>query len=191
MSFVAQMRSWLPNPVGGILWFGVDDAATNLYVPMYCGITEVPMCYKEGNGSLVKYSSTSAFWTYNAVANFAYSRYGDMLKDIRKQQKAWEDYFNVLVPAIDKAVEGMDDAAARNILTHFSCGQAEQSTAAWKKLGEYLLVKYMDGVIKKEADGKFVTNEAGIAEEIIRPGYPEEYLRIIAPTEKKEVKLAK
>ena len=190
-SFVAQMRSWLPNPVGGILWFGVDDAATNLYVPMYCGITEVPMCFKEGNGSLVKYSSTSAFWTYNAVANFAYSRYGDMLKDIRKQQKAWEDYFNVLVPAIDKAVEGMDTAAARNILTHFSCEQAEQSTAAWKKLGEYLLVKYMDGVIKKEADGKFVTNEAGIAEEIIRPGYPEEYLRIIAPTEKKEVKLAK
>lgn len=190
-SFVAQLRSWLPNPVGGVLWFGVDDAATNLYVPMYCGITEVPLCFKEGNGSMVQYSSTSAFWTYNAVANFAYSRYGDMLKDIRKQQKAWEDYFNVLVPAMDKAVEGMDETAAREMLTRFSCEQAEQSTAAWKKLGEYLLVKYMDGVIKKEADGKFVTNEAGIVEGIIRPGYPEDYLRMIAPTEKKEVKLAK
>ncbi len=190
-SFVAQMRSWLPNYVGGILWFGVDDAATNLYVPMYCGIYSVPECFSEDNGALTVYSPTSAFWTYNAVANFAYSRYSYMLKDIRAHQATWENYFNQLVPAVDQMAKGVSEEEARHLLTKFSCDQAEQSTQSWKELGQYLLVKYMDGVVKVEKDGKFVTNEAGIPEKIGRLGYPEDYLRLIAPTEKKEININK
>jgi dipeptidase len=83
-SFVAQMRNWLPDYIGGILWFGVDDAASSIYVPMYCGINSVPECYRAGNGSLVEYSPTSAFWIYNQVANFAYSKYSFMIQDIKK-----------------------------------------------------------------------------------------------------------
>ena len=85
-TFVAQMRSWMPDYIGGILWFGVDDAATGLYVPMYCGITRIPECYRPDNGSLLDYSATSAFWTYNSVANYAYSKYSYMLPDIKKVQ---------------------------------------------------------------------------------------------------------
>lgn len=190
-SFVAQMRAWMPNYIGGVLWFGVDDAATNLYVPMYCGINAVPKCFSEDNGSLTEYSATSAFWTYNAVANFAYSRYSDMLKDIRIHQTTWEEYFNQSVPAIDQVANSLPEDEARKMLTQFSCDQAEQSTQAWKKLGEFLLVKYMDGVVKDEKGGKFFTNEAGIPEKVGRLGYPEEYLRMIAPTEKKEVNINK
>ena len=188
-SFVAQMRSWLPNYIGGVLWFGVDDAATNLYVPMYCGIRNIPTCFSEENGSLTEYSATSAFWTYNAVANFAYSRYSYMLKDIRAHQNTWENYFNQLVPAVDQMVKNLPEDEARALLTKFSCDQAEQSTSSWKELGQYLLVKYVDGVVKEEKDGKFVTNEAGIPEKVGRLGYPEHYLRMIAPTEKKEIEI--
>jgi dipeptidase len=176
-TFVAQMRNWLPNYIGGLLWFGVDDAATGLYVPMYCGINAVPECFRQDNGSLLEYSSTSAFWTFNWVANYAYSKYSYMYPDIKKVQEKWESDFNALVPAIDKLTVGMNETDARIFLTDFSLQQAEKSTAAWKKLGEYLLVKYMDGNIKKEKDGKFLQNEYKIPPGIIRAGYPEEFLR--------------
>ena len=175
--FTAQMRNWLPDYIGGILWFAVDDAASSLFVPMYCGITEIPECYSENNGSLLEYSPTSAFWIYNTVANFAYSRYSLMMPDIKKVQSHWEDNFNTLVPAIDKAAKELPEAEARAFLTNFSISQAETSTAAWKKLGEYLLVKYLDGAVKKEENGKFAHNEFGIPPGVLRPGYPEEYLR--------------
>ncbi|MCE5332097.1 MAG: C69 family dipeptidase [Bacteroidales bacterium] len=179
-TFVAQMRSWLPDYIGGILWFGVDDAASNIYVPMYCGINGVPECYNQYNGSLLEYSPTSAFWIYNGVANYAYGKYSFMMPDIKKVQAHWESNFNILVPSIDKATVNMTEDDARAFLTDFSHSQAENSTAAWKKLGEYLLVKYMDGNIKKEKDGKFEQNEYHIPPGIIRAGYPEEILRQIA-----------
>ncbi len=176
-TFVAQMRSWLPSYIGGVLWFGMDDAASTVYVPMYCGINSVPECYRLGNGTLLEYSSTSAFWTYNWVANFAYSKYSYMMPDIKTVQAKWENDFNTLVPEMDKAALAMTEKDARLLLTNFSLAQAENSTAAWKKLGEYLLVKYMDGNIKKEKDGKFLQNASNIPPSIIRAGYPIEYLR--------------
>jgi len=179
-TFVSQMRNWLPGYIGGILWFGVDDAASNIYVPMYCGINSIPECYNQNNGSLLEYSPTSAFWIYNAVANFAYGKYSFMMQDIKKVQSHWENDFNILVPAVDKTAAGMNEADARAYLTDFSNSQAENSTAAWKKLGEYLLVKYMDGNIKKEKDGKFLQNEHHIPPGIIRAGYPAEFLKKIA-----------
>lgn len=178
-TFVAQMRSWLPNYIGGILWFGVDDAASALYVPMYCGINSVPECFRSDNGSLLDYSATSAFWIYNQVSNFAYGKYSFMMPDIKKVQAKWENDFNSLVPAMDKVAMPMPEKEARVFLTDFSLAQAEKSTTAWKKLGEYLLVKYMDGNVKKEQDGRFLQNEDKIPPSILREGYPEEFLRRI------------
>lgn len=178
-SFIAQMRNWLPPYVGGILWFGVDDAASSVYVPMYCGINSVPLCFSDKNGSLLEYSSTSAFWAFNWVSNFAYSKYSLMMPDIKKVQQHWETNFHTMIPSIDKAVTGMPESNARDFLTSFSSTQAENTVTAWKKLGEYLLVKYLDGAIKIEDKGKFVQNDKGIPPNILRPGYPEEYLREI------------
>ena len=180
-SFVAQMRNYVPAHVGGIFWFGVDDAATNLYVPMYARMNQVPECFSLQNGSLLEYSSTSAFWTYNWVANYAYSKYSYMYADIQKVQAEWEKYFNILVETIDEQSARLNSGEAVDFLTKFSSSQAEASTEAWKKLGEYLLVKYMDGNIKKEVNGQFEQNEFHIPSTIIRPGYPEEFLNKIAP----------
>jgi dipeptidase len=183
-SFIAQSRSWMPAPVGGIIWFGVDDANSNCYIPMYCGITSVPDCFRVGNGDLLTYSETSGFWAFTQVSNFAYLRYVDMIRDIKKVQQESEDKFISFIPVIDKAamtlLQGNDPGMARKFLTEFSVNEANQTTAKWKKLYQYLLVKYMDGNIKKEENGQFMKNEYGLPAFPDQPGYPEWWYRVIA-----------
>ena len=175
-SFVAQMRGYESAKAGGIFWFGVDDAASTVYVPMYSTITEVPECFKEGNGDMYNYSPTSAWWTYNIVANWAYTKYSAMMPDIKKVQAAWEDKFNAQVETIDAQVANMDAAQAAEFLTKYSCAQAQESTAAWKDLGIYLFVKYLDGQERKEKDGQFLRNPYGEPEGPNRKPYPTEFL---------------
>lgn len=178
-SFVAQMRGYESAKAGGILWFGVDDAASTVYVPMYSTITEVPECFKEGNGDMYNYSPTSAWWTYNIVANWAYTKYSAMMPDIKKVQAAWEDKFNAQVEAVDAQVAEMDPAKATEFLTKYSCAQAQESTAAWKDLGIYLFVKYLDGQERKEKDGEFLRNAYGEPEGPNRVPYPTSFLESV------------
>ena len=178
-SFVAQMRGYESAKAGGILWFGVDDAASTVYVPMYSTITEVPECFKEGNGDMYNYSPTSAWWIYNIVANWAYTKYSAMMPDIKKVQAAWEDKFNAQVEAIDAQVAEMDPAKATEFLTKYSCAQAQESTAAWKELGIYLFVKYLDGQERKEKDGEFLRNAYGEPEGPNRVPYPTSFLESV------------
>ncbi len=180
-SFVAQMRGYMPDHIGGIFWFGMDDAATSVYVPIYCHTNTVPHCMAEGNGDLITYSPTSAFWAFNIVANWAYTKYSRMLPDIQKVQAQWDNYFNSLVIGVDQSTLEMNPTDAAAYLTQFSCTQAEAATEAWIHLGQYLFIKYLDGQEKKEADGKFLRNEAGQAEYPNRPPYPTEFLKKIAP----------
>lgn len=182
-SFVSQSRDWLPDPIGGILWFGVDDTYSTCYAPMYCGITEIPECFAVGNGDMLTYSETSAFWTFNFVTNFAYLRYNYMIEDIQKVQQAMEDKFVKYVPAIDKAATALynedGEEAARNFITEYSVNEANGMTAQWKELGQYLLVKYIDGNIKKEKDGKFERTEFGLPPGPLQPGYSDWWYRVI------------
>ena len=180
-SFVAQMRGYESAKAGGILWFGVDDAASTVYVPMYSTITQVPTCFAEGNGDMYNYSPTSAWWTYNIVANWAYTKYSAMMPDIKKVQAAWEDKFNSQVDIVDRAVAELGKEEAASWLTQYSCKQAEESTAAWKDLGIYLFVKYLDGQQRKEKDGEFLRNAYGLPEGPNRVPYPAEFLQDIAP----------
>lgn len=181
-SFVTQSRSALPDPIGGILWFGVDDAATTQYVPMYCGMLSVPKNFAEGNGDMLKYSETSAFWVFNRVSNMCYLRYNYMVKDVKKLQKELTDRFAAFTPAIDKAAEvlyAQDPKLAREYLTAYSCDQADMTFNKWKELSEYLLVKYIDGNIKKEKDGKFLDNGTGVVVGPDQPGYSEAWKRMV------------
>jgi dipeptidase len=180
--FVAQSRSWLPDPIGGILWFGVDDTYTNVYSPMYCGINRVPESFEVGNGDMLHYSPTSAFWTFNFVTNWVYTRWNPMIKDLQKLQRELETRYVAMTPAIDKAaveLYNMDQAMAIEYLTSYSVSTGNYTVKRWKEFGEYLLVKYIDGNIKKEKDGKFLTNEWGVTASPSQPGYPEWWLREI------------
>lgn len=179
-SFVAQMRAWLPDPVGGILWFGVDDANTSVYVPIFCGIDQIPESFRVGNGDLLTFSWTSAFWVNNWVANQCYSKYSYMIQDIRPVQKQLEAAFNADISKLDLQVDTLYDVnpdTVRTLLNAYSVEKAEATTKRWKELGEYLLVKYMDGNVKKERNGLFERNPYGQPEQPDFPGYDESHYR--------------
>jgi dipeptidase len=182
-SFVSQSRSDLPSPIGGILWFGVDDTYSTCYVPVYCGITEVPEEFAVGNGDLLTYSETSAFWTFNLVTNFTYLRYNLMIEDVVEVQHELENKFVNMVPAIDAAAltlwENGDKDAARDFLTTYVGNTTENTVDRWKELGQYLLIKYKDGNIMKEKGGEFLRTEEGLPASPDQPGYPEEWYRSI------------
>ncbi len=178
-SFVAQCRSWLPDKVGGILWFGVDDTYSTVYCPMYCGITEVPVCFRQGNGDMLTYSETSAFWLFNRVSNFLYSRYSDMIKDVQRTQNKLEETFIHDVQKFDNRAKDVDGEALTRLLNDFSGRQAAKMFKEWSDLDKYLLVKYMDGNIKKEKDGRFERTATGNAAFPSQPAYRDEWYRMI------------
>jgi len=175
-SFVAQGRSWLPAPIGGILWFGVDDIYHTAYTPMYCGITAVPPAFAEGNGSMMEWSDDAAFWVFNQVANFSYTRFNVISPDIRAKQAELESKYIALTPAIDKAAielsrSSMD--AARQFLTDYSVNQGQNTFAAWKGLYRTLFVKYVDGNIKAKVPNQWLPS-------LKQPGYSESWKREVA-----------
>lgn len=178
----AQLRNWLPDAIGGVLWFGVDDAATAVFTPMYGSIKETPECFRVGNGDMMTFSWTSAFWIHNWVANMAYSKYSFMIEDIKPVRKELELGFEAMQPSIDKAAADMyakNPEEAVKFLTWYSTTEANRSTARWKQLGEYLVVKYIDGNVKKEVNGKFMQNGYGLSASPNFPGYDETYYRSI------------
>ena len=184
-SFITQSRRNLPDPVGGIIWFGVDDANTTVYVPMYAGIRKAPEAYAEGNGSILEYSENSAFWTFNKVSNFSYLRYNLMLPDIQKVQSELENRYKEFVPAIDKAATELfnkDPELARDFVTDFSVKMGNYTVQRWEELFRFLMVKFIDGNLKKEENGEFVTNKYGKYPIVIHPEYPEWWLRLIVET---------
>lgn len=191
---VPQLRSWLPDAIGGVLWFAVDDANTTVFTPLYCSITESPECYRQGNGSLMEFSWTSAFWIRNWVANMVYARYNHMIGDLRKVQSELEEKYHTLQPAIDKAAEELyakDPQEAVKFLTWYSTTTANESVERWKKLGEFFIVKYTDGVIRKEKDGKFLDNGYGQPAFPDSPGYSEEFYREIVRATGDKLKVKK
>ncbi len=177
-SYVSQMRS---DHERGIFWFGVDDARTNLYVPFFTTTQEVPECMQKGNGDMYTYSPTSAWWVFNEVANRAYSKYDAMLPAILTVQQSWEEKWENQIPGLDLAAAAMSKEQADDFLTRYSCAQAQESTKAWKELGIYLLVKYLDGQERKEENGAFLRNAYGYPEGPNRLPFHEDFLREIAP----------
>jgi len=183
-SFVGQCRNKYPDAFGGILWFSVDDAASSCYVPMFCGITKIPECFREGNGSMVEYSPTAAFWTFTKVSNYVYTRYNEMIKHVKEKQDKWEklsiDEIGYLEPHYMEALKN-EPKRAEEILNTFSVQRAQEVVKDWNKLFEYLLVKYHDGNIKKEENGKFITNGNEKPQVVFpeQPKYPDYWYRMI------------
>ena len=178
-SFVAQCRGWLPDKVGGILWFGVDDTYSTVYCPMYCGITEIPFCFRQGNGDMLTYSETSAFWLFNRVSNFLYSRYSDMIVDVQLVQNRLEENYIHDVQKFDQRAAKSEGEALERQLNDFSGRAAGRMMKEWNDLDKHLLVKYMDGNIKKEKNGVFERTATGQAVMPDQPHYRKEWQRMI------------
>lgn len=165
-SFVSQSRSWLPNPIGGVYWYGLDDTYSTCYVPLYCGIDTVPRSFTVG--SLDKFSWESAWWVFNFVANWTNLKYSYMMPEIQAVQRDIEGTFLDLQPLIEKSSVDLATSNPKLLtryLTYYSVSQAEQVVSRWKELGEYLITKYNDGYVKDE-NGRPTEK-----------GYPESWLR--------------
>lgn len=181
-SFIAQLRGGLPDPIGGLLWFGVDDMNTTVYMPIYAGITRAPPSLAEGNGHILEYSDDAAFWAFNQVAHLAYLRYSLTLPDIRRAQAELEARHLDFVPAVDRAALALheqDPARARDFLTEVSVNLAQDTLRRWQDLYRFLMVKFLDGNIKQEQDGVFKTKPWGKYPIVEHPKYPEWWLRLI------------
>ncbi len=174
-SFVAQARSYLPDHIGGIFWFGVDDTYSTVYSPMYCGITKVPEAYAVGNGSIMEFSDDAAFWVFNQVSNFAYTRYSYMIPEIRLKQIKLENFYISQIPEIDKKalkLNNNDKEQAVQYLTDFSVNTGNSTVEEWKRLYAYLFTKYVDGNVKEKVEGRQNPK-------LEQPGYSDEWYRIL------------
>ncbi len=182
-TFVAQLRSFMPNPVGGVMWFGTDDANMVVYTPVYCCATTVPDCYAERYASQVEFSWKSSFWVFNWVSNMIYPKYSMVIDDMRSVQGELESgVYEQSRKVESEALEALKSSPkyAVQLLTDFTRSSAETVLAEWKKFGEKVIVKYNDFVVKKEVDGMIQRSATGLAGDIVRPGYPKDFWRKVA-----------
>ncbi len=181
-TFVAQSRSWLPDEIGGIIWFGVDDAASTVYTPIYSASYKVPETFAVGNGKMMEWSDNSAFWTFNQVSNFAYLAYNRIHPEIDKKQHDLEKSFQNKVKAIDAGAQILyktDKKEALDFVTDFSVNNANNLVYQWKDFYHYLFMKYMDGNVK-------TPNPGHLNPHLSQPGYGEVfYRRIVKDTGEK------
>ncbi len=180
-SFVTQSRSWLPDPVGGIIWFGVDDTYYTVYTPMYCGMTAVPHSFAVGNGDIMTYSADAAFWVFNEVTNFVYSRANVMTPDLQAKQKELEQkYINETAEIDARAAELFGSNArgaakkANELITNYSVNAGNNTVKEWRELYKHLFTKYMDGNIKTRRE--LPENHKYIPPSVKQPGYPQDWL---------------
>ena len=179
-SYVAQLRSWLPREIGGILWFGNDDGNMVAYVPIYCSNTKRPECFNTPGADAVTFSDKNAFWVCNWVSNMTYPRYSQLFPALKEVRDSLEkSYFAVQkdVEAKAQALYASDKAAAVKYLNDYSIQKSDEMIARWRQLAIYMIVKFNDMAVKPEKDGKFLRTATGLGERVQRPGYSEFFRR--------------
>lgn len=172
-TFVSQLRSWLPREIGGVLWFGNDDANMVAYTPVYCGNTVQPACYNTKGADAVTFCSDNAFWLCNMVSNMVYPRYSQLFPELKAVRDSLETSYFANQTSIEKQAADLyktDKAAALKLLNNYSNTKADEMLASWKRLATRIIVKYNDMAVKKEKDGKLLQS-------VTRPGYPASFGR--------------
>ena len=172
-TFVSQLRSWLPREIGGVLWFGNDDANMVAYTPVYCGNTVQPACYNTKGADVVTFSSDNAFWLCNMVSNMVYPRYSQLFPELKAVRDSLETSYFANQTSIEKQAADLyltDKAAALKLLNNYSNAKADEMLANWKRLATRIIVKYNDMAVKKEKDGQLLQS-------VTRPGYPASFGR--------------
>ena len=179
-SFVTQSRNWLPLQLGGIIWWGVDDASSSVYMPLYTCMTKSPEKIAQGYGSMMDFVDDAGFWVFNQISNFAYTRYNIIHPEIEALQQKTEEDFIAFIPTLDEAaskLNNVDPELAVGFLTDFSVETANNTVLEWKKFYAYLFTRFMDGNVKAKQDvpeGYKYYNPS-----LEQPGYGEEWYKII------------
>ena len=172
-SFVSQLRSWMPREIGGVIWFGNDDANMIAYTPVYCGNTVQPECYNTPGADAVTFSDKNAFWVCNRVSNMVYPRYSQIFPELQAVRDSLESSYFARQADFEKKAMNLyatDKPSALRMLNEYSVEKAQQMLAEWKNLAIRIIVKYNDMGVKQEKNGK-------ILKRVMRPGYPESFAR--------------
>ena len=185
-SYVAQMRSWLPREVGGVLWFANDDGNMVPYTPVYCCATEAPLPYNTPGADALTFSMENAYWVQNWVSNMVYPRYSLMFPTLQEKRDSLDtSYFRLQKEIEDRALLLSGDARVK-FLTDYTAQKADEMLVAWKQLATKLIVKYNDMIVKPEHEGSFTRTPEGLGSKVVRPGYQEKFAReLIRQTGKK------
>lgn len=181
-TYIAQLRSWLPRQIGGVLWFGNDDGNMVAYTPVYCGNTVQPECYNTPGADALTFSDKNAYWVCNWVSNMIYPRYSQMFGSLKAVRDSLESSYDAAQQTVELKAQELykeSDSKAVEYLNQYSCDKAQQMLARWKQLAVYLIVKYNDMAVKPEKDGKFLRTKTGLGAPVERPGFPENTAREI------------
>ena len=179
-SYIAQLRSWLPREIGGILWFGNDDGNMVAYVPIYCSNTERAECFNTPGADAVTFSDKSAFWVCNWVSNMVYPRYSQLFPALKEVRDSLDNSYFAAQKGVEEKAQALyatDKAAAVKYLNDYSVQKSDEMIARWRDLAIYLIVKFNDMTIKPEKDGKFLRTSTGLGERVKRPGYSDYFKR--------------
>lgn len=179
-TFVSQLRSWLPREVGGIIWFGNDDANMVAYTPVYCGNTVQPECYNTPGADAVTFSDKSAFWVCNWVSNMVYPRYSQLFPELQAVRDSLESSYFAQQDEFEKQVVSKyasDKQQALKMLNDYSNLKARQMLDCWKALAMHVIVKYNDMAVKPEENGQFKRTATGLGARVSRPGFPNAFAK--------------
>lgn len=172
-TFVAQLRSGVPDHIGGILWFGNDDANMVAYTPIYCASTRRPLCYNTPGADAVTFSFQNAFWVCNWVANMVYPRYSSLFPDLEAVRDSLESSFFSRQADVEARAAAMPKAQAVDFLNDYSVACASEMMERWNALAMLLIVKHNDMAVKPQnADGSFSLTPEGLGKRVLRTGYP-------------------
>jgi dipeptidase len=158
MTMVCQMRNFLPNEVGGVTYFNLDDATMVAYVPVYCCINRIPEPFRRENNNILEFSTESAFWMNNFVSNMVYPRWSAMIGDLRDAQKELEDYYAEDQKEVEKRVQEMETTSERiEYLTTKTEAYTDKMMKRWDKLAKLLIVKHNDQIMRPSQNGEVVS----------------------------------
>ncbi len=182
VTYLAQLRSWLPDYIGGLLWVGFDDANMVPFTPVYGCSTLCPEPYAEQTAGPFDFSVKSAYWLQNALSNFVYPRYCQLFPEVMQARDTLDRELEALQAQVEKEAAALSQAEAVRYLTGYTARTSGLMMDRWRTLFERLIVKYNDMAEKPEADGRYKRTAGGEHVPVIRPGYPERYRRAIVET---------
>ena len=178
--YVSQMRSWLPNHIGGVTWFANDEANMTVFTPCYCNMTQAPECYDKNTADAFHFSTRSAYWVENWVSNMVYLRYNLLFPELQKVRDRLEADYNSLQADVESKAASMSKEDAIKHLSAYSHRTAGAMMDEWNQLAQLIIVKYNDMAVKRtDENGQFEKTPGGNPKPVLRPGYPEKFKREI------------
>ena len=146
--FVTQARNWLPDPIGGVVWFGAAAPHESILVPLYCGINDVPYAFDHGN--LHEFDADVAGWAMNFMGNWAELKFSYMYPEIQALQQEIEGKLFAVQPAIEAAAAQLyevDPELCKEFLTDYVANVTNRVMEDVWDFNRYLITKYRDGYI--------------------------------------------